>query len=165
MNGVPFLVHQSSRRNESRKLVSTTRSASVAVVSEIAPRWMTASSLRWSSQAGSAGGATMSASWRLARLRHLPPAPSSSQTATSARPASLRPATTFDPMNPAPPVTNSIPAPQPWLSFARERSQAQRAPGTRTKYSGKYLDRLSLLAAYRLAPPAARLDDMNLGSN
>jgi hypothetical protein len=31
-------------------------------------------------------------------------------TATSLRPASLRLATTFDPMNPAPPVTNNIDA-------------------------------------------------------
>ena len=50
MNGTPFAVHQSSRRIEKRKLVSITRSPSVAVVSEIAPRWITASSLRPSSQ-------------------------------------------------------------------------------------------------------------------
>jgi hypothetical protein len=36
----------------------------------------------------------------------------------SARPASLRLATTFDPMNPAPPVTNNIDA-QDRLSFDR----------------------------------------------
>ena len=34
--------------------------------------------------------------------------PSQSLTTTSARPASLRLATTFDPINPAPPVTNNI---------------------------------------------------------
>src|SRR5215467_296392 len=149
MNGVRFLVHQSSRRSDNRKLVSTTRSASVAVVSEIAPRWMMASSLRCSSQARSDDGATMSASWRLARLRHLAPVPSSSQTAISARPASLRPATTFDPMNPAPPVTNSISAPQASCPpFARERSEAQRAPASRLdRYLG-YLDRPWQLAAY-----------------
>src|SRR4051812_18927120 len=50
----------------------------------------------------------MSASRRFCRLRHLPSWPSQSLTATSCRPASLRLATTFDPMNPAPPVTNSI---------------------------------------------------------
>ena len=46
MNGVALAVHQSSSRIDSRKLVSITRSPSVAVVSEIAPRWMTASSRR-----------------------------------------------------------------------------------------------------------------------
>ena len=45
---------------------------------------------------------------RFCRLRHLPSLPSVSQTAKSVRPASLRLATTFDPMNPAPPVTNNI---------------------------------------------------------
>jgi hypothetical protein len=39
MNGVAFAVHQSSRRSEVRKFASITRSPSVAVVSEIAPRW------------------------------------------------------------------------------------------------------------------------------
>src|SRR6202022_4562276 len=37
MNGVAWAVHQSSSRIERRKLVSITRSPSVAVVSEIAP--------------------------------------------------------------------------------------------------------------------------------
>src|SRR5262249_17784557 len=73
MNGVRFLVHQSSRRSDNRKLVSITRSASVAVVSEIAPRWMTASSLRPSSQAGGAGGATLSASRGVSGGRVWPP--------------------------------------------------------------------------------------------
>ena len=50
MNGVAFAVHQSSSRIDRRKLVSITRSPSVAVVSEIAPRWMTASSRRPFSQ-------------------------------------------------------------------------------------------------------------------
>ena len=50
MNGIRASVHQSSSRSEQRKLVSITRSPSVAVVSEIAPMWMTASSLRPSSQ-------------------------------------------------------------------------------------------------------------------
>ena len=50
MNGTRAPVHQSSRRSERRKLFSMTRSPSVAVVSEMAPRWMTASSLRPSSQ-------------------------------------------------------------------------------------------------------------------
>ena len=36
MNGVPLAVHQSSRRIDSRKLVSITRSPSVAVVYEMA---------------------------------------------------------------------------------------------------------------------------------
>src|ERR1035441_5104054 len=51
MNGVRVAVHQSSRRSDSRKLFSITRSPSAAVVSEMAPMWMTASSLRLSSQA------------------------------------------------------------------------------------------------------------------
>ena len=50
MKGVRVAVHQSSSLSERRKLVSMTRSPSVAVVSEIAPMWMTASSLRPSSQ-------------------------------------------------------------------------------------------------------------------
>ena len=54
----------------------------------------------------------MSATWRFCRLRHLPSEPSQSFTATSVRPASLRLATTFDPMNPAPPVTKIINASQ-----------------------------------------------------
>ena len=53
MNGVAFAVHQSSSRIDRRKLVSITRSPSVAVVSEIAPRWMTASSRRPFSQSAS----------------------------------------------------------------------------------------------------------------
>src|ERR1051325_10551492 len=57
---------------ERRKLVSMTRSPSVAVVSEIAPIWMTASSLRPLSQSISSPGGTTSASCRLARFRHLP---------------------------------------------------------------------------------------------
>src|SRR5258708_5778692 len=51
-----------------------------------------------------------SASWRLPRLRHLPSDPSISLTTTSVCPASFRSATTFDPMNPAPPVTSNISA-------------------------------------------------------
>ena len=108
MNGIRARVHQSSNMSESRKLVSSTRSPSVAVVSEMAPRWMTASSLRPSSQRMSWPGGTRSASPRLPRLRHLPSLPSASLTAISVRPASLRPATRLEPMNPAPPVTNNI---------------------------------------------------------
>src|SRR6266571_3419196 len=88
-----------------------TRSPSVAVVSEMAPRWMTASSRRPFSQSASSAGGTMSASWRLARLRHLPSWPSTSQTVTSVRPASFNAATTFDPIKPAPPVTSNMPIP------------------------------------------------------
>src|SRR5262245_49281188 len=91
---------------------------------------MTASSLRPSSQPISSPGGTTSASWRLPRLRHLPVSPRASLTTMSVRPASLRPATRFDPMNPAPPVTNSIPHP-PQLSpppFAPGRPLAQLAP-------------------------------------
>src|SRR5258708_29872926 len=111
MNGVALAVHQSSSRIDRRKLVSITRSPSVAVVSEMAPRWMTASSRRPFSQSGNSAGGTMSASCRLARLRHLPSWPSASQTTTSARPASFNAATTFDPIKPAPPVTSNIPYP------------------------------------------------------
>ena len=108
MNGTRAPVHQSSSRIEVRKLFSITRSASVAVVSEMAPMWMTASSLRPSSQPNRSAGATTSATCRLARLRHLPSVPSTSLTTMSVRPASLRAATTFEPINPAPPVTRSI---------------------------------------------------------
>src|SRR3954464_12163464 len=108
MNGTPAAVHQSNNRIEQRKLLSITRSASVAVVSEMAPIWTTASSLRPSSQRNRSAGLTTSASCRLARLRHFWSVPSTSLTTTSLLPASLRAATTFEPMNPAPPVTNSI---------------------------------------------------------
>src|SRR5258705_9928299 len=111
MNGTALAVHQSSSRIERRKLVSITRSPSVAVVSEIAPRWMTPSSRRPFSQSGNSAGGTMSAHWRLARLRHLPSWPSRSQIATSVRPASFNAATTFDPIKPAPPVTSNMPIP------------------------------------------------------
>ena len=56
MNGVRVAVHQSSSRSDRRKLFSITRSPSVAVVSEIAPMWTTASSLRPSSQRSQVGG-------------------------------------------------------------------------------------------------------------
>ena len=52
----------------------------------------------------------ISAICRLARLRHFWPVPRMSLTAISACPASLRLATTFEPMKPAPPVTNNIDA-------------------------------------------------------
>ena len=110
MNGVRVAAHQSNSRSDSRKLFSMTASPSVAVVEEMAPRCTTASSLRPSSQRNRSAGGTKSAIWRLARLRHLPSLPSMSLTAMSVRPASLRLATTFDPMNPAPPVTNNIDA-------------------------------------------------------
>ena len=52
--------------------------------------------------------------WRLARLRHLASScPSRSLTTMSLAPASLRLATTFDPMNPAPPVTRNMRHPLP----------------------------------------------------
>src|SRR5580700_11258665 len=111
MNGVRVAVHQSSSFSDRRKLFSITASPSVAVVAEMAPRWMTASSLRPASQSRRAAGGTKSASWRFCRLRHLPSLPSVSLTTTSVRPASLRSATTFDPMKPAPPVTKSIETP------------------------------------------------------
>ena len=110
MNGVRVAAHQSNSRSDSRKLFSMTASPSVAVVEEMAPICTTASSLRPSSQRKRSAGGTKSAIWRLARLRHLPSLPSMSLTAMSVRPASLRLATTFDPMNPAPPVTNNIDA-------------------------------------------------------
>src|SRR5262252_4874576 len=108
MKGVRVDVHQSSRRSDNRKLLSITSSPSVAVVDEMAPRWITASSLRPLSQSVRPDGGTKSASWRFCRLRHLPSDPSVSLTTTSVRPASLRSATTFDPINPAPPVTNNM---------------------------------------------------------
>src|ERR1700761_5843631 len=111
MNGVAVAVHQSSSRSEKRKLVSITRSPSVAVVSEIAPRWITASSRRPFSHSPSSAGGTISANCRLARLRHLPSWPSVSHTTTSACPASFSAATTFDPIKPAPPVTSNMNVP------------------------------------------------------
>src|SRR4051795_8559654 len=110
MNGVAWAVHQSKSRIDSRKLVSITTSPSVAVVSEMAPRWMTASSRRSFSHSINSEGGTTSASRRLARLRHLPSWPSTSHTATS-RPASFNAATTFDPIKPAPPVTSNMSSP------------------------------------------------------
>ena len=70
--------------------------------------WMTASSLRASSQRNRSPVPTTSASRRLARFRHFWSVPSTSLTTTSVRPASFKAATTFEPMNPAPPVTKSI---------------------------------------------------------
>src|SRR5271154_2832050 len=113
MKGVRVAAHQSSKRSDSRKLFSMMASPSVATVEEMAPRWITASSLRVSSQRISSPGGTKSANRRPVRLRHLPSLPSVSLTAISVRPASLRLATTFDPMNPAPPVTNNIDAVRP----------------------------------------------------
>src|ERR1035437_10314631 len=111
MNGVALAVHQSNSRIDSRKLVSITRSPSVAVGSEIAPRCRIAWSCRPCSHCSSSAGGPPSASRRLARLRHLPSWPSTSQTATSVRPASFNAAPTFDPIKPAPPVTSNIPFP------------------------------------------------------
>src|SRR5215467_1347159 len=108
MKGVRAVVHQSSSLSDSVKLVLSTRSPSVAVVADIAPMWITASSLRAPSHENRSSGGTASASCRFCRLRHLPSEPRTSQTAMSVRPASLRLATTFDPINPAPPVTNNI---------------------------------------------------------
>src|SRR6266481_1313814 len=110
MKGVRVDVHQSSSRSDNRKLLSITWSPSVAVVDEMAPRWITTSSLRPFSQSDRSDGGMRSASWRLPRLRHLPSDPSISLTTTSVCPASFRSATTFDPMNPAPPVTSNISA-------------------------------------------------------
>src|SRR5258708_2279746 len=76
---------------------------------------MTAWSGRRASQPISSPGGTTSASWRFPRLRHLSALPSASLTTISVRPASLRPATRLDPMNPAPPVTNNIRPPPPAL--------------------------------------------------
>ncbi len=60
-------------------------------------------------QPNRSAGATTSATWRLARLRHLPSLPSTSLTAISVRPATRSgPRPTFEPINPAPPVTRSI---------------------------------------------------------
>src|SRR5690606_38254970 len=50
----------------------------------------------------------MSAISRPARLRHLPSRPSRSQTTTSRASLCSRPATRFEPMKPAPPVTTII---------------------------------------------------------
>src|SRR5215207_5561559 len=90
---------------------------------------MTASSLRLPSQPKRSPGGTTSASRRLPRLRHFSSLPKWSLTTMSLRPASFRLATTFDPMNPAPPVTNSIPTPLDFdsLPFAPECRAVQRS--------------------------------------
>lgn len=75
MNGTEFAVHQSSSRIDRRKLVSMTRSPSVAVVSEIAPRWMIASSFRPASHCISSAGGTTSASCPLGEIAPFPVAP------------------------------------------------------------------------------------------
>src|SRR5262249_10298965 len=141
--------HQSSRRSDRRKLFSITASPSVAVVAEMAPRWMTASSLRAPSQSASAAGGTKSASWRLCRLRHLASQPRVSLNTTSARPASLRAATTFDPMKPAPPVTSSIGVDVPRRNYAgggladRWPSPTDLLQRNRQRKSSLWLDQLT----------------------
>src|ERR1700730_7237315 len=170
MHGVAWAVHQSSSRIDRRKLVSITRSPSVAVVSEMAPRWMMASSRRPLSQSGNCAGGTMSASWRLARFRHLPSWPRTSQTTTSARPASFNAATTFDPIKPAPPVTSNMRYPalivgcQLCPSPARQatlviRRGALRRPCLPTLPSGEE----QLPTGSNLKPPAI-LQHMNIDS-
>src|SRR6185312_4979061 len=131
MNGVRLAAHHSNRDNDSRKLFSIRRSTLFSVVDEIAPICTTASSLRPSSQRRSSPAGTNSASWRDARLRHFCPVPRISLTAMSVRPASFRLATTFEPMKPAPPVTNNIDAASPfevdpvWPRFAPDRYEVQ----------------------------------------
>src|SRR5215475_4138111 len=154
-------VHQSRSLSESRKLVARTKSASVAVVSEIAPRWMTASSLRLSSQPTSSPGGTTSATRHLPRLRHLPASPNESLTTMSVRPASFRPATRLEPMKPAPPVTNNITHPPPLLpplcprALARATSSPEKRkvacgrPPWRAARTGQAL--AAKLAAFRLS--------------
>jgi hypothetical protein len=71
------------------------------------------------------GWATTSARRRLATFRHFSPLSSQSFTATSAPPSS-RLATTFDPINPAPPVTRNMLTLAPHLpSFAPDERVAQ----------------------------------------
>src|SRR5216683_6170715 len=170
MSGVALAVHQSSSRIDSRKLVSITRSPAVAVVAEIAPRWMMASSRRPFSQFGSSAGGTMSASRRLARLRHLPSWPSPSQTTTSARPASFSAATTFDPIKPAPPVTSNMPSPAlivrcqlcpspaPQATWVIRRGEGDFTPGLAT------LPRCAEQLPTGLENRGAKLVDMNKDS-
>src|SRR6516164_5062302 len=69
---------------------------------------MTASSLRLSSHRRSSLGGTRSANLCFCRLRHLPSDPRASLIMMSEWPTSLRLATKFEPMNPAPPVTSNI---------------------------------------------------------
>src|SRR5262249_14988575 len=143
MKRVRVAVHQSRSLSESRKLVARTKSASVAVVSEIAPRWMTASSLRLSSQPTSSPGGTTSATWHLPRLRHLSASPNESLTTMSVRPASFRPATRLEPMKPAPPVTNNIAHPPPLLPPLCPRALARATCSPEKRKNG-------------LCPPAPR---------
>src|ERR1041385_4760891 len=147
MNGVRLTVHQSSSRIDRRKLVSITRSPSVAIVSEIAPKWIMPSSLRPSNQPDSSEGGTTSSNRRLARLRHLPARPSTSHTATSLRPASFSAATTFDPIKPAPPVTSNIDIPVliDAASFAPLLPDRQPRPSRVVKANGALIDPLRWL--------------------
>src|SRR5215813_943882 len=69
---------------------------------------MTASSLRLSSHRRSSLAGTRSANLRFCKLRHLPSDPRASLITMSEWPTSLRLATKFEPMNPAPPVTSNI---------------------------------------------------------
>ena len=111
MNGVALAVHQSSSRIDRRKLVSITRSPSVAVVSEMAPRWMTASSRRPFSQSMQFRRRHDIGELALGQIAPFAVMAEQSQTTTSARPASFNAATTFDPIKPAPPVTSNMPIP------------------------------------------------------
>src|SRR5580700_1814841 len=113
MNGVRLAAHHSNNRSDSRKLFSIRRSTLFSVVDEMAPICTTASSLRPSSQRSNSPAGTNSANRRPAKLRHFCPVPRISLTAMSVRPASFRLATTFEPMKPAPPVTNNIDAVSP----------------------------------------------------
>ena len=131
MKGVRVAVHQSSSLSDSRKLVARTRSPSLAVVSEIAPRCTTASSLRRSSQPISSAGGTTSASWRLPRLRHLPASAQRVVNHDVAAPDLVEAGDQIGPMKPAPPVTNSIrtrPAAPPFFAQARRGVQRPRIP-------------------------------------
>ena len=99
-------------------MLSITASPSRAVVSEIAPMWITASSLRPSSQREEVPRRHDVGEPALLQVAPLAVAAEQVVDGDVARPASSRLATTFDPMKPAPPVTNNI----------RRRSLAPQGP-------------------------------------
>src|SRR5579883_3370819 len=98
-----------------------------------------------------------SASWRLARLRHLSAWPRESFTTTSLAPPSLRLATTFEPINPAPPVTKNMNDPFRLLCLSKkERARIlRRSFAPRCRRSGIFVGCQGALLAF--APPSERL--------
>jgi hypothetical protein len=102
-------VHHCNKFNVARTLFSTIRSTSVSVVALMAPRCTTASTSPafLLSQSTSVSGAIIPAISCFARFRQRSSFRSQSQTTTSSCRRASAP-TTFEPINPAPPVTTYI---------------------------------------------------------